>query len=515
MSDYAQLQRVRVVAPDAASGLSRLIPLIGGIVLALFYMGYYLADPSLPGNNRAYPLGWWGWFDQSQYIESARALRAFDFSPARHWFPLGYSLLAAPFTGWLPMHPFFFVDLGALLIAYAAFLSFARRLDVAPSASAVVFVLVAMADPRLAKTWAEPWNTTVSAALIWMSFAVVAAQFAAAAVERDRWRLARLAGLGLLLGALPLVRPTDALIGAVCGCTVVGAEIWRKQARVRDAVALLVGGLIVVVPYALLYLRIYGLHETAYVVQSRTLGFAVSQLPWKTYVLLIEPHPWFPDGVGLLARCPWIVLALAGIVPVLAGLRGAARLAACMLAVSIVAYSILFFSYIDLLPSGLWRYENVHYFKWAFPALGLFALLLMRELLGKRRRLAAGSLVVTVLVLSVRIVAVPVSSGVAARMVQFPGLRVGWNESYFGQEVLQDSRGRLANVEGMRLLPDSEGLRAIALRRLFVGPLKWVRGSAPGPTADGISSRRWGERLTFGYPCWLPPYPCQKLPPHS
>ena len=100
-------------------------------------------------------------------------------------------------------------------------------------------------------------------------------------------------------------------------------------------------------------------------------------------------------------------------------------------------------------------------------------------------------------------------------MVRFLGLRVGWNESYLGQAVLQDWRGELANVEGMRLLPDSEGLRAIALRRLFVGPVKWVRGSAPGPTTHGISPRRWGERFTFGYPCWLPPYPCQELPPHS
>ena len=63
--------------------------------------------------------------------------------------------------------------------------------------------------------------------------------------------------------------------------------------------------------------------------------------------------PDHPDRVGLLARCPWIVLALAAIVPVLAGLRGAARRTACMLAVSIVPYSALFFSYIDLLPSGL------------------------------------------------------------------------------------------------------------------------------------------------------------------
>jgi len=500
---------------EILSALCGWIPLAGGVFLVLLYIGFYLANPALPGNNLAYPQGWWGWWDQSQYIESARAMRVFDLSPAKHWFPLGYSLLAAPFTGVLPMHPFFFVDLAGLLISYVAFQSFALRLGVARPWSALVFVLAAAADPRLAETWAVPWNTTVSAALIWMAFACMAAQLAVPSQALDRWRLFRFAVFGLLLGAIPLVRPTDALVAAICGATLVAAELWWKRARWQDAVALCLGGAVVLLPYALLYLRIYGPHLTGYMLQSRQLGFAYAQLPWKTYVLLVEPHPWFPNGVSLLARFPWIALTLAAVVPVLWRLRGPARLMAAMLAAAIAAYCILFFSYVDLLPTGLWLYGNVHYFQWVFPGVGLFAFLLLRELWSGDRRLAVGSLIVTLLVLSVRIEAVPAGDDIPARMLQFPGVTGGWADTYFAQAALQDAKGNLANIYDMRMLPDGEGSRAVALRREFSGPVQWVQGGKPNPFAAQGRPLRWGERLTLGYPCWLPPFPCQVLRPRS
>ncbi|WP_139333969.1 MULTISPECIES: hypothetical protein [Acidiphilium] len=73
----------------------------------------------------------------------------------------------------------------------------------------------------------------------------------------------------------------------------------------------------------------------------------------------------------------------------------------------------------------------------------------------------------------------------------------------------------MTNIIQMRLLPDGEGVRAIALRRMFVGPLQWAPGGAPSPQAQTIVPKRWGERITFGYPLWLPPYSSGALPPHT
>ena len=44
-----------------------------------------------------------------------------------------------------------------------------------------------------------------------------------------------------------------------------------------------------------------------------------------------------------------------------------------LLALMIVASWTLYFAYVDLLPANLWRYHFVHYLKWSFPGLGLFA----------------------------------------------------------------------------------------------------------------------------------------------
>ncbi len=491
------------------------MPLAGGVVLVVLYLGYYLANYALPGNNPTYPQGWWGWFDQGKYIQSAQALWAGDFSPAQNWFPLGYSLLAAPFIGWWPMHPFFFVDLAGLLIAYAAFQSFALRLEIARHWSVPLFIVTAMGDQRLAKTWAVPWNTTVSAALIWLSFAGTAAFIASPVARSDRWRLASLFGLGLVFGAMPLVRPTDALITALCGVALLISEFGRGRVRWQDACALVLGGLMVILPYGWLYLRIYGLHETAYVVQSGRLGFAFSEFPWKAYVLLIDPRPWFPSGVSLLARCPWIALGIAGVAPAILNTCGPVRWSAMLLAVSILAYCVVFFSYIDLLPSGLWLYDNVHYFQFVFPGVGLFAFLLVRHLLRPERWAAIVSLFVTLLVLSIHVDAVPVPTDRPARMIQFPGLTGSWADIYFGNEVLQDARGRLTNIIDMRLLPDAQGVRAIALRRMFVGAVGWAPGGAPPSQSSNVTPVRWGERVTLGYPLWLPPYARGALPPRS
>ena len=43
------------------------------VVCTLAYVACYLAYPSLPGNS-PHVEGWWGWFDQGQYLKSVKAL---------------------------------------------------------------------------------------------------------------------------------------------------------------------------------------------------------------------------------------------------------------------------------------------------------------------------------------------------------------------------------------------------------------------------------------------------------
>jgi len=147
-------------------------------------------------------------------------------------------------------------------------------------------------------------------------------------------------------------------------------------------------------PYVALYVRIYGAHLPEYMTQSREIGFTLYDWGWTAYVILVDSRGWFMDDEGLLHRAPWIALACARLLPALFRGRAAALLAALLL-----AHGPLYLSYVDLLPTGFWRFNNIHYWQWAVPGYGILAWLLLIDLIHPltrtRRWVASVSLIVT------------------------------------------------------------------------------------------------------------------------
>ncbi|MBV9653113.1 MAG: hypothetical protein JOZ42_00980 [Acetobacteraceae bacterium] len=479
--------------------------------MAVAYAARYLAHPALPGNE--YKLGWWGWFDQSKFLQSAQAFARLDFHPAQHWYPLGYSLLGAPFALRLGSHPFFFIDLAALLLALAGFVAVAQLEGFAPLWGVLIFVLATCGDGFAFNQWVIPWNTTPVAACLWLLLAVSAVILDGSFRRTVPARFA----LGLLAGITPLFRPTEAVLVLPCLAAVLihdlrlGRFAWRNWTVTAGA------GLLPVLFYAAIYLRIYGPHPTDYMLNSRDIGFTLHDLGWKAYVILVDPQPWFLDGTGLLKRMPWIALAFAGLMPAL--LRG--RLSA-LLAIMLILHAVLYLSYVDMLPTGLWRYNNVHYWSWAFPAYGLLAAALLRDLVrpvtAARRIVAGASLAVTVLLGCVHLDPVPADEGAPAKMLTFSGGDPGFEQTYFAPLALRDASGELDNIRDMRAFPVPFGMRLIALRRDVRGETNWVADHAPpGPIAQ-VPGHRWAVGVRLGRPCWVPRMRCARtindqLPP--
>lgn len=178
---------------------------------------------------------------------------------------------------------------------------------------------------------------------------------------------------------------------------------------------------------------------------------------------------------------------------------------------------IVLIAYVDLLPTGLWRFNNVHYFKWIFPLLGLTAWLFVRDAV--QRPMAACLAiagVLTVACLDLR--AVPAARNEPARRLDFvasPG--PDWNHVYFARSVVTDGIGLRRNVIDYRQAADGDIVRALALRRDFAPVAQWKGGglfgatwppaSATAPPLPGAWPRRpvarWMPRLTWGLPCWL------------
>ena len=343
------------------------------LVLALGYTIAYLGHPSLPGNGTSTPESWWLWWDQSHYLRSLRAFADGNLAPGEHWHPPGYALIGAPFSRLLWAHPFFLVNLACLLATARLFVAFAARVGVGPLVAGLIFAGVTLVDNQMLNTWVVPWTTTPVAVCLWAMLVVAADHL----TGRPRPVI-----LGLLPGAVLLFRPSDLIVPGLILAVIAGSEAlsWWQAPMARPAVLRRVAilgaaGLAgAAVPLGV-HLAIFGLHASPYMQASTNIGFSLHAFGWKAFVLLIEPRGWYGDGTGLLARHPWIALTVIGLPFALAA--GAAMR---LMLLAILGQLAMYVAYVDLLPTGLWRYGNIHYWKWMLPGLGLAAWVGMRGL---------------------------------------------------------------------------------------------------------------------------------------
>jgi hypothetical protein len=454
---------------------------LGAQILTVLYMADYLGYPALPGNNPNYPLGWWGWWDQSEFLQSTRALARFDFSPAQHWYPLGYAILGAPFASRMPQHPFFFVDLASLLIAYIAFTYFARRCGVGLRWSATLFVLAAAADPVLFRQWVIPWNTSPLAAVIWLLFATAAAH-----MQGER----RPACLGALAAVAPMLRPTDLVIAGVPVLASVLADVWKRRLTLRDVVVFSVAALVPMAAYAGLHLAIYGPHPSEYMIRSRDLGFSFHDFGLKAYLILIDPRAWIGGGQGLIPRCPWLMLGFAGV------LTAFRRPVPAMLAAALIVHALIYLSYVDLLPTDFWRYMVVHYWTFTFPGFALLGFLLLRDLFEPGyRAVAAGAVAAILLLLCIRLAPAPATPSQRADAVDVAVGPQDFNTIYFGDLRVTDADGTLDNIKQVRAFPLGNGIRILALTRSLADHV-----TVEGQGIHATTSTRLRAVIHWGFP---------------
>lgn len=441
---------------------------------------------------------WVTWFDQGKYLQSAHAFAQLDFHAGSHWYPLAYPLLGSLFVPVLPRDPFLLVDLVLFVATLLGFQRAMRVLGFGPPVAGLVFLLTALAQGKVARLWIEPWTTTLSAALIWWMLALAAERLAAPDGERPPARSLFL--IGLLCGALPTVRPVDALVGGMAGLALLVVLIRRRQLGPQAFAALAGGAALLPLLYLALHLAIYGPHPTAYMLLSSRMGFVPADLGWKAYTLLVTAAPWYPDTRAIGEALPWVVPGFAGLLAgILAARGGHLRAWALILGIGL-AYAVLLLSYSDLLPTGLWHYNNAHYFKWLFPLVGIGIVALARAVAtaGQRRAALAG-LAVTALLVCIRIAPQPVAADVPARMLMFPAVpQDNWDHVYFAPSRLADRLGTLVNIVDFHQIPDDGRLRAIAIKRPFAADPILAQPGRPGQPPIA----RYGERVSIGLPCW-------------
>jgi len=191
----------------------------GVVALGLFAYAHAI-HPARPGALN--PPGWYGFFDQSHYLDLARDLAAGQLpTPPDYIYGLGYPILAAPFVKLRSGgDAFLAVDALAFVATMVMVVALGRRLRSTAFGVASAAVLV-VATPLL-DTVVVPWNTTVTVVAVLCALVV--------ATSSDALRWPHGLALGLAVGLAFAARYVDAAFPALIGGAALlhaGRPAWR------------------------------------------------------------------------------------------------------------------------------------------------------------------------------------------------------------------------------------------------------------------------------------------------
>jgi hypothetical protein len=137
--------------------------------------------------------------------------------------------------------PFIVIDAILFAALMVAFVRVARRMELPAWGATTLALLACLGQARAARTWLDPWTTTLSATIIWWLFertiAMAFPTFDDPACPNRR----SLVFYGCLLCALPLTRPVDLVIDAVCLSVLAAALVRRRPWSWHGIVSLIAG----------------------------------------------------------------------------------------------------------------------------------------------------------------------------------------------------------------------------------------------------------------------------------
>lgn len=483
------------------------------LLICLIYTAAYFYCSATPGNDAAHPLGWWGWWDQGEYIKSARAFLALDFRPEQHLYPPLYPALGALGLKLSSGHPYFFPNLFLLLVTFYCYWRFAA-LHVSALAATSLFFASVVLNPIAFVQFIIPWTTILSGAL----FAIVILSLVWVSEYRSGRNRAPIAlwkigAVGISSGLIVATRPIDALfMWPLCLAIFISWYLAPASAQSHLDRRYKAGGVaILLLSFAfgpLLYVafnyQVSGRPEGTYILTASSNGMVLSDIGEKLFSLLINGERVYGEAnTGLIQRQPWILL-FCMLLPFLCDRR---IWQLTLMALTIALWFLIYMPYGDLLPTGMWRFYNIHYFTSAFPYLALLAFVGLRlfwlELRAFRRSRAwaiktASSLLIGAYLVSVdfveevlwlqptvgqNLIAIDrASSPTPTDFIDVLGAEPSSFESvYFSNatvDVIADDR-RLTPVKEYRLTPIKGGTRLI-----FIRPQHWT--SLTLSWADGV-----------------------------
>jgi hypothetical protein len=473
------------------------------IIHAALYITYslcYLGTEPSPGNP-SLPLGWLAWFDQSNYLSQSASFAKHTWRTTYQYYPPLYPWLGSWFIEFWPAHPFYLIDFAGLAAHAASIVVIGRRcfgMGVASLSIVGAFVLFPFIT---LDQWAVPWTTSVSAglgAMLLLIFARFALRDWAVATTAD-WIWIAVYSLGY--GAIFAVRPLDVVVWLPASLIFYAHLFLRSLHPLRLSFPLkraatltlvvAAGGLLLPILYAYFNYANTGTIEGTYVAVQRGSGYQFYGFLRKFISLFLDSGTVYVESDASIADRFWpVYLAFPLILYYSFAARGPLRAAVLTIAAQFAIYT----PFGDLLPNGLYRFFNVHYFAWTFPWLLLLCLGFLGSFLRLTRATSRPSLaavvavgVASLLCWLVTLRAYPVGEAKVAALssheveitldasrgvdfIDVLGATATWPELYLdlGANQLEVDGKPLRIVAEYRLWPINDGLR-ITFPRTNVG----------------------------------------------
>ena len=501
MTEWLSMSRLRLLISMLVKGVrsEQYLMQMLTVVLVIFFLARYLSMYELPGNS-PYPLGWWGWWDQSQYLKSAAAFSVGNLDPSQHWYPLGYPLLGAVLFKIAPTHAFFFINLASFVGFGLLLILLARQWGLSGWVGVIAILIGAVFPFVLSEQYVIPWTTTPTATL-YAGFFWIYGRIIIRGISPERLTL-----MAILAAMVMVIRPVDilALSPAVLHTTYQAVCLYKSGEDARllaiksMTYGLIAGGSILGL-YLILHVAIYGFHFSEYMRISSKIGFDLSIIPFRYCMIFSDPRDFFGKGTGILERYPLMNIGLFSLVYTTLFWR---RFFGITTAIWVTFG--LYLAYIDFLPSGIWHYKNIHYFKWIFPFLVLLSFVVLVEVIHRRQfvKLFIAALVtwplITLHLSAEGLPALPIQTfgdrtfslakpdHATIAALRFNVLGDNDNATYFGHHTIEVDGKLLESVTDFRLIPNGNsvylvfnGPRPVQSMRLTV---------APGVTIDANST---------------------------
>lgn len=364
----------KILGPDGANRIRKLNDYLDSpsfmvlflAAVTVLYLLSYLGHPVLPGNDLSAPIGWWGWWDQSQYLKCTAALAHGRLTPETYWYPLGYPLIGALFYRWAPQHAFLIPNLALVLGSVILFYRISRRLVSPIETVLLMLVFIISYLGLLSMTVIVPWNTIPTHFFSYLIILLVGFR---------ELTVIRLLTAFVCVGLIFICRPGDALcMMAMPAIAILGLPRWKTRILVAAVGVGIVGGFFLIVLFA--NHAVFGSWRTPYDRMQEQMGVASYSLAQKVFGLLIDGDTIFREPqAALVRRFPWAIIVIPGVIHLLLRFK----VQALGVVVSVFTTYVLYFIYNDFWPSTVFRYHAIHYLLWTLPLIALACYLSVKE----------------------------------------------------------------------------------------------------------------------------------------